>query len=81
MMVAFVIALPGCSAAWAFIAPGLYAHESASPCRWCSAARCFSSLGMAFCYFFVFGTVFKFIADSLPRASSRRRTSSSTWPS
>ena len=39
-----------------------------SRCRWSSAARCCSSLGVAFCYYFVFGKVFTFIHDFAPKS-------------
>jgi len=67
MMVAFLIALPYVLyQAWAFVAPGLYAHEKrlALPLVTASVVLFFS--GMAFAYFLVFPTVFGFMAKIAP---------------
>lgn len=69
LLVAFVLALPIVLwQAWAFVAPGLYSHEK----RWALPLVLGSTVlflaGMAFCYFFVFGTVFKFIAEFAPKS-------------
>ena len=62
IMVAFVIALPiVLYQAWAFIAPGLYSHEKRLALPLVVASTALFILGMAFCYYFVFGVVFKFI--------------------
>ena len=67
LMVAFLIALPYVlHQAWAFIAPGLYAHERRIGLPLVLGTTLLFLLGMAFCYFFVFGTVFKFINDFAP---------------
>ena len=67
MMAAFVIALPFLLwQAWAFIAPGLYAHEKRLAAPLVIASTLLFLIGMAFCYFFVFKTVFKFIAAFAP---------------
>jgi sec-independent protein translocase protein TatC len=52
--------------AWAFIAPGLYQHEKrlALPVVVSSVAMFFA--GMAYCYFVVFGVVFRFISSFAP---------------
>jgi sec-independent protein translocase protein TatC len=52
--------------AWAFIAPGLYQHEKrlALPVIVSSVAMFFA--GMAYCYFVVFGVIFRFIAGFAP---------------
>jgi sec-independent protein translocase protein TatC len=52
--------------AWAFIAPGLYQHEKrlALPVIVSSVVMFFA--GMAYCYFVVFGVVFRFIATFAP---------------
>ena len=66
-MVAFVIALPVVLyQIWAFIAPGLYQHEKrmALPLIFSSTVLFLS--GIAFCHFFVFGKVFKFISEFAP---------------
>ncbi len=69
MLVAFVLALPVVLyQAWAFIAPGLYAHERRLAVPLVMGTTLLFLLGMAFCYFFVFGTVFKFIAEFAPKS-------------
>lgn len=69
MLVAFVFALPVVLyQAWAFIAPGLYAHERRLALPLVLGSTVLFLLGMAFCYFFVFGTVFKFIAEFAPKS-------------
>ena len=69
MMVAFVLALPWVLyQAWAFIAPGLYAHEKRLALPLVLGSTLLFLIGMAFCYFFVFGTVFKFIAEFAPKS-------------
>jgi sec-independent protein translocase protein TatC len=66
-MVAFVIALPYVLyQAWAFVAPGLYAHEKKLVLPLVIASSVLFVLGMAFCYFFVFGVVFKFVTQIAP---------------
>jgi sec-independent protein translocase protein TatC len=67
LFVAFLIALPFVLyQAWAFVAPGLYEHEKrlAGPIIFSAVLMFF--LGMAYCYFVVFGFVFKFIAGFAP---------------
>jgi sec-independent protein translocase protein TatC len=64
---AFLVALPYVLwQAWAFVAPGLYRHEKrlAGPLIASSVLMFFA--GMAYCYFVVFGFVFKFIASFAP---------------
>ncbi|THF61685.1 twin-arginine translocase subunit TatC [Pseudothauera rhizosphaerae] len=69
LMVSFVLALPVVLyQAWAFIAPGLYAHERRLAIPLVLGTSLLFLLGMAFCYFFVFGTVFKFIAEFAPKS-------------
>lgn len=69
LMVAFVLALPVVLyQAWAFVAPGLYAHEKRLALPMVLGGTVLFLLGMAFCYFFVFGTVFKFIAEFAPKS-------------
>ncbi len=69
LMAAFVISLPWVLyQAWAFVAPGLYAHEKRLAVPLVVASTLLFLLGMAFCYFFVFGTVFKFIATFAPKS-------------
>ncbi|MBL8488481.1 MAG: twin-arginine translocase subunit TatC [Rhodocyclaceae bacterium] len=67
LLVAFVIALPiVLYQAWAFVAPGLYAHEKKFALPLVFGTTVLFLSGMAFCYFFVFNTVFKFIAEFAP---------------
>ncbi len=69
MMVAFLIALPYVLyQAWAFVAPGLYAHEKRLGLPLIIASTVLFVLGMAFCYTFVFGVVFHFIAEFAPKS-------------
>lgn len=68
-MVAFVVALPFILfQAWAFIAPGLYAHEKRLGLPLIVSSTLLFVAGMAFCYFFVFGQVFSFIAGFAPKS-------------
>lgn len=68
-MVALVAGLPFILyQAWAFIAPGLYAHEKRFILPLVVASTLLFLLGMAFCYFFVFGKVFAFIAAFAPKS-------------
>jgi sec-independent protein translocase protein TatC len=67
LLVALVAALPVVLyQAWAFIAPGLYRHEKRFALPLVIGSTLLFMLGMAFCYFFVFGTVFSFIAKFAP---------------
>lgn len=69
MLVAFVLALPWVLyQAWAFIAPGLYAHEKRLALPLVLGSTLLFLAGMAFCYFFVFRTVFSFIAEFAPKS-------------
>ena len=68
-MVAFMVALPYVLfQAWAFIAPGLYEHEKKLAAPIIVASTLLFLVGVAFCYYFVFGTVFRFIADFAPKS-------------
>ena len=68
-MVAFVLALPYVLfQAWGFIAPGLYAHERRLGIPLIISSTVLFLLGMAFCYYFVFGQVFHFIASFAPKS-------------
>ena len=68
-MVAFVIALPVILyQAWAFVAPGLYQHEKKFALPLVIASTILFVVGMAFCYYFVFGKVFSFISDFAPKS-------------
>lgn len=69
LVVAFLLALPYVlHQAWAFVAPGLYAHEKRLVLPLVVSSTVLFFLGMAFCYFFVFGTVFSFIAQFAPKS-------------
>lgn len=67
LLAAFVIALPiVLYQAWAFVAPGLYRHEQRLALPLILSSTVLFLLGMAFCYFVVFQTVFSFIANFAP---------------
>ena len=67
LMVAFVIALPYVLyQAWAFVAPGLYAHERRLVLPLIAASVVLFFIGMAFAYFVVFPTVFGFVNKFAP---------------
>ena len=69
LMAAFVIALPYILyQIWGFVAPGLYAHERRFAIPLIVGSTLLFLLGMAFCYFFVFKTVFSFIASFAPKS-------------
>jgi len=69
LLVAFVVALPFVLyQAWCFIAPGLYAHEKRLGLPLVVGSTVLFLAGMAFCYFFVFGTVFTFISQFAPKS-------------
>jgi len=68
-LVGFMIALPFVLyQAWAFVAPGLYEHERKLALPLIVASTVLFFLGVAFCYFFVFGKVFAFIHDFAPKS-------------
>jgi sec-independent protein translocase protein TatC len=68
-LVAFMIALPYVLyQAWAFVAPGLYEHEKRLALPIVIGSTVLFLLGVAFCYFFVFGKVFAFINDFAPKS-------------
>lgn len=67
LLLAFILALPWVLyQAWAFIAPGLYAHEKKLIAPLVISSSLLFMAGVAFCYFFVFGRVFGFINDFAP---------------
>ncbi len=67
LMVAFLVALPYVLyQVWAFVAPGLYAHEKRLALPLVSASVILFFVGMAFAYFLVFPTVFGFMARIAP---------------
>jgi sec-independent protein translocase protein TatC len=68
-LVALIIALPFVLyQAWAFVAPGLYSHEKRLVLPLVIASSVLFVLGIAFCYYFVFGKVFSFINSFAPQS-------------
>ena len=68
-MAAFMIALPVVLyQIWAFIAPGLYSHEKKLVMPLVISSTLLFFAGVAFCYYFVFGQVFKFIQSFAPKS-------------
>jgi sec-independent protein translocase protein TatC len=71
MLAAFMIALPWVLyQLWAFVAPGLYTHEKRLIAPLVISSSVLFVLGVAFCYFFVFGVVFPFINNFAPKSVS-----------
>jgi sec-independent protein translocase protein TatC len=69
LLVAFIVALPWILyQAWAFVAPGLYAHEKKLIAPLVVSSSMLFMTGVAFCYFFVFGVVFRFINNFAPKS-------------
>jgi sec-independent protein translocase protein TatC len=69
LLAAFLIALPVVLyQVWAFVAPGLYSHEKKLVLPLVISSTLLFLLGVAFCYFFVFGQVFKFIQGFAPKS-------------
>lgn len=67
MLTAFVISLPHTLyQVWAFVAPGLYAHERRFMAPLVVASTLLFLAGMTFAYFLVFPVVFGFIAGTAP---------------
>ena len=70
-MAAFVAVLPYILyQGWAFVAPGLYAHEKKLVLPLVVSSTLLFMLGMVFCYFIVFGKVFAFISTFAPKSIS-----------
>jgi sec-independent protein translocase protein TatC len=68
MMAAFLISLPhSLYQVWAFVAPGLYAHEKKFMVPVIIAGSILFLAGMAFAYFLVFPVVFGFIIGTAPQ--------------
>jgi sec-independent protein translocase protein TatC len=71
MMAAFLVSLPFILyQAWAFVAPGLYAHEKKLVLPLVVSSTVLFFCGMLFCYFIVFGRVFAFISTFAPKSIS-----------
>ena len=69
LMAAFLVALPVVLyQAWAFVAPGLYSHEKKLVLPLVVSSTLLFFIGVAFCYFFVFGQVFRFIQGFAPKS-------------
>jgi sec-independent protein translocase protein TatC len=67
LVLALILALPWVFyQAWAFVAPGLYAHEKRLVLPLVISSSLLFMAGVAFCYFFVFGRVFHFISNFAP---------------
>lgn len=67
MMAAFIVSLPHTLyQVWAFVAPGLYAHEKKFMVPMIVASSLLFLMGMTFAYFLVFPVVFGFIVGSAP---------------
>lgn len=67
LMAAFLLALPVVLyQLWAFVAPGLYSHERKLVLPLVVSSTVLFFVGVAFCYFFVFGRVFAFIQSFAP---------------
>jgi sec-independent protein translocase protein TatC len=54
--------------AWAFVAPGLYSHEKKLVLPLVVSSTLLFFIGVAFCYFFVFRQVFRFIQGFAPKS-------------
>ena len=68
-MAAFLAALPVVLyQVWAFVAPGLYSHEKKLVLPLVMSSTFLFFVGVAFCYFFVFGQVFAFIQSFAPKS-------------
>ena len=69
LLAAFLLALPVVLyQVWAFVAPGLYSHEKKLVLPLVVSSTILFFLGVAFCYFFVFGKVFTFIQSFAPKS-------------
>ncbi len=69
LMAAFLVALPVILyQVWAFVAPGLYTHEKKLVLPLVISSSILFFIGVAFCYFFVFGQVFAFIQSFAPKS-------------
>jgi len=69
LMSAFLVALPVVLwQVWAFVAPGLYSHEKKLVLPLVVSSTVLFFIGVAFCYFFVFGQVFSFIQSFAPKS-------------
>src|SRR3954466_11257272 len=68
-MIAFLIVLPYVLyQAWAFVAPGLYSHDKRVALPLVVSSTVLFLTGVAYCYFVVFGLIFKAIHSYAPQA-------------
>lgn len=68
LLVAFLVALPYVLyQVWAFVAPGLYAHEKRLALPLVVTSSLLFFVGMAFAYFIVFPSIFRFMAAIAPQ--------------
>jgi sec-independent protein translocase protein TatC len=71
LLIAFGVALPWVLyQIWAFVAPGLYRHERRLVLPLVASSTILFYLGVAFCYFFVFGQAFPAIQRMAPESVS-----------
>ena len=71
LLVAFMVALPWVLyQMWAFVAPGLYSHEKKLIAPLVISSSLLFVAGVAFCYFLVFGVVFRFVNNFAPKSIS-----------
>ena len=71
LLFGFILSLPWVLyQMWAFVAPGLYAHEKRLVAPLVIASSSLFMAGVAFCYFLVFGKVFAFINQVSPTSIS-----------
>jgi len=69
LMSAFLLALPFVLwQIWAFVAPGLYSHEKKLVLPLVISSTLLFFVGVAFCYYLVFGQVFAFIQSFAPKS-------------
>ena len=69
LMAAFLLALPFVLwQVWAFVAPGLYSHEKKLVLPLVVSSTLLFFIGVAFCYYLVFGQVFAFIQSFAPKS-------------
>ena len=69
LMAAFLMALPFVLwQVWAFVAPGLYSHEKKLVLPLVISSTLLFFVGVAFCYYLVFGQVFAFIQSFAPKS-------------
>ena len=68
MMAAFIVSLPHTMyQVWAFVAPGLYAHEKKFMIPMIVASSSLFLAGMSFAYFLVFPVIFGYIVNTAPQ--------------